>query len=187
MRTITKLMGISLLVFGLVGCDDATKDNQEPATNATVTTSAGQQINLLEGKLAFTLPKGMADQSRKLGDQANNTYVYADSSGQRALIVILRDKTADNLVTLSQRLEEQQRSRDSNLQVVTNKAIEVDGTSLRQLDSIITSGGQKAYSSILLGELNDQLLTIQITLPADNQQQAQSEAESIIHTLMLKK
>lgn len=187
MRTITRLMGISLLVFGLVGCDNDTKDNSVSVDNATASTPIGQQISLLEGKLVFTLPNGMADQSSKLGDRAKHTYVYADSSGQRALIVILRDKTADSLATLAQRLEEQQRSRDSNLQVVTNKAIEVNGTPLRQLDSIITSGGQKAYSSILLGVLNDQLLTIQITLPADNQQQAQSEAESIIHTLTLKK
>ena len=187
MRIIAKLMGISLLVFGLAGCDQSTKDNSVSVDNATASTPTGQQISLLEGKLAFTLPNGMADQSAKLGDRTNHTYVYADSSGQLALIVILRDKTPDSLATLAQRLEEQQRSRDSNLQVVTNKAIEVNGMPLRQLDSIITSGGQKAYSSILLGLLNDQLLTIQITLPTDNQQQAQSEAESIIHTLMLKK
>jgi hypothetical protein len=71
--------------------------------------------------------------------------------------------------------------------VVTNKAIDVNGVPLRQLDSIITSGGEKAYSSILIGTLDNNMLTIQVTLPADNQQQAQSEAEGIIKTLKLNK
>ncbi len=187
MRKVTKLMGISLLVLGLAACDGATKDSTAPAGNAAASTPTGQQVSLLDGKLTFTLPAGMADQSGKLGSQANNMHVYADSTGQRALIVILGDKTPDNLEVLTQRLEEQQRSRDANLQVITNKAIDVSGVPLRQLDTIITSGGQKAYSSILLGSVDSKLLTIQITLPADNQQQAQSEAESIIGTLKLNK
>jgi len=58
---------------------------------------------------------------------------------------------------------------------------------LRQLDSIITSAGEKAYSSILIGSLDNDMLTIQVTLPADNLQQAQSEAAGIISTLKLKK
>ncbi|MNV80280.1 hypothetical protein D3C71_1738770 [compost metagenome] len=103
------------------------------------------------------------------------------------MIVILGDKTADSLETLSKRLEDTQRARDANLQVVTNKAIDVNGVPLRQLDSIITSGGEKAYSSILIGTLDNNMLTIQVTLPADNQQQAQSEAEGIIKTLKLNK
>ncbi|MFC0226023.1 DcrB family lipoprotein [Serratia aquatilis] len=185
MHKVTKLMGISLLVLGLAACDGETKDNKAPADSATANAPAGQQVSLLNGKLAFTLPNGMADQSGKLGNQANNMHVYADSTGQRALIVILGDNTPDSLENLATRLEEQQRSRDANLQVITNKAIDINGVSLRQLDSIITSGGQKAYSSILLGTLDNQLLTIQITLPADNQQQAQSEAEGIIHALKL--
>jgi len=113
-------------------------------------------------------------------------HVYADSTGQRAVIVILGDKTADSLETLAKRLENTQRARDANLQVITNKALDVNGVPLRQLDSIITSGGEKAYSSVLIGSLNNNMLTIQVTLPADNQQQAQTEAEGIISTLKLK-
>ncbi|HEI8868036.1 DcrB family lipoprotein [Serratia sp. AKBS12] len=186
MRKVATLMGIGLLVLGLAACDGDTKDTSAPAGDAAASAAAGQQVNLLDGKLTFTLPTGMSDQSGKLGNQANNMHVYADTTGQRALIVILGDKTADTLETLAQRLEEKQRSRDANLQVVTNKAIEIDGVPLRQLDSIIASGGEKAYSSILIGTLDNQLLTIQVTLPADNQQQAQTEAESIISTLKLK-
>ncbi|MCH4193932.1 MAG: DcrB family lipoprotein [Serratia liquefaciens] len=187
MRKVAKLMGISLLVLGLAACDGETKDTKAPGGDAATSAPAGQQVSLLEGKLAFTLPVGMADQSGKLGNQANNMHVYADSTGQRAVIVILGDKTADSLETLSKRLEDTQRARDANLQVVTNKAIDVNGVPLRQLDSIITSGGEKAYSSILIGTLDNNMLTIQVTLPADNQQQAQSEAEGIIKTLKLNK
>ncbi|RLM16137.1 hypothetical protein BIY27_02000 [Gibbsiella quercinecans] len=194
MRKIVKVMGIGLIALGLAACDGQTQETQAPAGNSsnnsssnTAATNAqtGSQVSLLGGKLVFTLPNGMTDQSGKLGNQANNMHVYADSSGQRAVIVILGDKTADSLETLGQRLEEKQRSRDANLQVITNKAIEIDGVPLRQLDSIITSGGEKAYSSILIGTLDNQLLTIQITLPADNQQQAQSQAEGVINTLKL--
>ncbi|CAI0915843.1 Uncharacterised protein [Serratia quinivorans] len=187
MRKVAKLMGISLLVLGLAACDGDTKDTKASAGDAAASAPVGQQVSLLDGKLAFTLPAGMADQSGKLGNQANNMHVYADSTGQRALIVILGDKTADSLETLSKRLEDTQRSRDANLQVITNKAIDVNGVPLRQLDSIITSGGEKAYSSILIGTLDNNMLTIQVTLPADNQQQAQSEAEGIIKTLKLNK
>lgn len=187
MRKVAKLMGISLLVLGLAACDGETKDTKASAGDAAASAPAGRQVSLLDGKLAFTLPVGMADQSGKLGNQANNMHVYADSTGQRALIVILGDKTADSLETLSKRLEDTQRSRDANLQVITNKAIDVNGVPLRQLDSIITSGGEKAYSSILIGTLDNNMLTIQVTLPADNQQQAQSEAEGIIKTLKLNK
>ena len=37
-------------------------------------------------------------------------HVYADSTGQRAVIVILGDKTADSLETLAKRLENTQRA-----------------------------------------------------------------------------
>lgn len=186
MRKIAKLMAICLLMLGLAACDINSKDTKPTANDASASVLAGQQVSLLAGKLAFTLPAGMAERSSKLGAQANNMHVYADSTGQRALIVILGDKTADNLETLAKRLEENQRARDANLQVVINKAIGINGMPLRQLDSIITSGGGKAYSSVLIGTLDNDMLTIQITLPADNQQQAQTEAESIISTLKLK-
>ncbi|SUH34291.1 lipoprotein [Salmonella enterica subsp. enterica] len=72
------------------------------------------------------------------------------------------------------------------LQVVTNKSIELKGHTLQQLDSIISAKGQTAYSSIVLGKVDNQLLTIQVTLPADNQQKAQTTAENIINTLVIK-
>lgn len=184
MRKVAKLMGISLLVLGLTACDGDTKDSKAPAGDATASVQAAP-VSLLGGKLTFTLPNGMADQSSKLSQQSTNRHVFADSTGQRALIVIVGDKPADSLETLAQNMEQQQRSRDANLQVITNKVVDINGVALRQLDSIITSGGQKAYSSILFGELGNQLLTIQVTLPADNQQQAQSEAAGIISSLKL--
>ncbi|QLH61819.1 DcrB family lipoprotein [Serratia symbiotica] len=181
MHKVAKLLGISLLVFGLAACDGGTKDR-------TVTSGqTGQQVSLLGSRLMFTLPAGMADKSGELSNQANNVHVYADSTDRRAVLVIRADKAVDSLEMLAKRLEDTQRVRDANLQVITNKAIEVNGVPLRQLDSIITSAGEKAYSSILIGSLDNDMLTIQVTLPADNLQQAQSEAAGIISTLKLKK
>ncbi|MRS17184.1 DUF1795 domain-containing protein [Enterobacteriaceae bacterium RIT691] len=184
MRNMVKYVGIGLLVMGLAACDNS--DSKTPAQGAAAESStAAQPVSLLDGKLSFSLPAGMTDQSGKLGTQANNMHVYSDATGQKAVIVIVGDNTNEDLGLLAQRLEGQQRSRDPQLQVVTNKSIELKGHTLQQLDSIISAKGQTAYSSVLLGKVDDKLLTLQITLPADDQQKAQSEAESIINTLVI--
>lgn len=185
MPNVVKYLGIALLATLLAACDEKKESaavGDAPAAQATTS----QTIELLSGKLAFRLPADMQDQSGKLGTQSNNMHVYANASGQKAVIVIVGDATTEELPVLMQRLENQQRTRDANLQVVTNKSIQVDGQTLQQLDSIISSSGQQAYSSVLLGNVDNHLLTLQITLPADNQQAAQSEAENIIATLALK-
>ena len=184
MRNLVKYVGIGLLVVGLAACDNS--DSKTPTEGAAAQSDAsGQTVSLLDGKLSFSLPAGMTDQSGKLGTQSNNLHVYSDVTGQKAVIVIVGDSTNEELNVLAQRLEEQQRSRDPQLQVVTNKSVEVKGHTLQQLDSIISAKGQTAWSSVLLGKIDDKLLTLQITLPADNQQQAQTEAESIINTLAI--
>jgi hypothetical protein len=61
----------------------------------------------------------------------------------------------------------------------------VKGHTLQQLDSIISAKGQTAYSSVILGKIDGKLLTMQVTLPADNQQQAQTAAENIINTIVI--
>jgi len=187
MRNIAKMMGMAVLIAGLAACDGKTTDapaadKGAPAASATAATVP---VSLLEGKVTFSLPQGMSDQSGKLGTQANNMHVYADSTGQKAVIVILSDNTTESLDVLAGRLQDQQKARDTNLQVVTNKSIQVNGQTLQQLDTVITSAGQKAYSSIVLGKVDSHLLTLQITLPADNQQQAQTDAETIINTLKI--
>ncbi|MDH2897799.1 MULTISPECIES: DcrB family lipoprotein [Rahnella] len=187
MRNIAKMMGMAVLIAGLAACDGKTTDapaadKGAPAASATAATVP---VSLLEGKVTFSLPQGMSDQSGKLGTQANNMHVYADSTGQKAVIVILGDNTTESLDVLAGRLQDQQKARDTNLQVVTNKSIQVNGQTLQQLDTVITSAGQKAYSSIVLGKVDSHLLTLQITLPADNQQQAQTDAETIINTLKI--
>ena len=184
MRNLVKYVGIGLLVMGLAACDN--RDTKAPAEGAAAESSAsGQPVSLLDGKLSFSLPADMTDQSGKLGTQANNMHVYSDATGQKAVIVIVGDNTNEDLAVLAKRLEDQQRSRDPQLQVVTNKSIELKGHTLQQLDSIISAKGQTAYSSVVLGKVDNQLLTLQITLPADDQQKAQTTAENIINTLVI--
>ncbi|SNY71586.1 DcrB family lipoprotein [Enterobacter sp. CC120223-11] len=184
MRKLVKYAGIGLLVMGLAACDNS--DSKAPAQGASAESSAAaQSIKLMDGKLNFSLPGDMTDQSGKLGTQANNMHVYSDATGQKAVIVIVGDNTSEDLGVLASRLEEQQRGRDPQLQVVTNKSIELKGHTLQQLDSIISAKGQTAYSSVVLGKVDDKLLTLQITLPADNQQKAQTQAEDIINTIVI--
>ncbi|EOI3444145.1 DcrB family lipoprotein [Cronobacter turicensis] len=185
MRNLVKYVGIGLLVMGLSACDN--KDSNAPASaGASQSEASGQPVSLLDGKLSFSLPADMTDQSGKVGTQANNMHVYSDQTGQKAVIVIVGEKSQESLEVLAKRLEDQQRARDPQLQVVTNKAIEIKGQKMQQLDTIISAKGQTAYSSVVLGNVDDKLLTLQITLPADNQQQAQSTAENIINTIVVK-
>ncbi|ELY4374712.1 DcrB family lipoprotein [Cronobacter sakazakii] len=185
MRNLVKYVGIGLLVMGLAACDN--NDSNAPASaGASQSEASGQPVSLLDGKLSFSLPSDMTDQSGKVGTQANNMHVYSDQTGQKAVIVIVGEKSRESLEVLAKRLEDQQRARDPQLQVVTNKAIEIKGQKMQQLDTVISAKGQTAYSSVVLGNVDDKLLTLQITLPADNQQQAQSTAENIINTIVVK-
>lgn len=184
MRNLVKLVGIGLLALGLVACDN--KESKTPAVDNSAQSTSGQSVSLLDGKLSFTLPADMSDQSGNVGTQSNNMHVYSDATGQKAVIVITGNSSTDKLDVLAQRLESEQRNRDPQLQVVTNKAIEVKGHALQQFDSVISSKGQTVYSSIILGNIGDRLLTMQITLPADNQQKAQAAAENIINTITIK-
>ncbi len=190
MNQLAKLAAVGLLAIGLSACDNGgdakTAGNAPAATeSASATTNNEQVISLLDGKLRFTLPAGINDRSGTLGTQANNMHVYADESGRQAVIVILNDDDPKPLDELMQGLEDLQRSRDANLQVITNKAIEISGQPFKQLDSVITVGNVKSYSSIVLGRVGGKLMTWQVTLPAEDQQQAQSIAEKIIGSMAI--
>ena len=114
MRNLVKYVGIGLLVVGLAACDNS--DTKTPAQGASAESNAtGQPVNLMDGKLSFSLPADMTDQSGKLGTQANNMHVYSDATGQKAVIVIVGDDTSEDLAVLSKRLEDQQRGRDPQL------------------------------------------------------------------------
>lgn len=182
MRNLLKYAGIGLLVVGLAACDG--KNDKAAADDNGV--SSSQNVTLMDGKLSFSLPAGMSDQSGKLGTQANNMHVYADATGQKAIIVIEGDNTTEGLDVLSQRLEQQQRNRDPQLQVVTNKSVQLKGQQVQQLDTVISAKNQSSWSSVVLAKVDGKLLTLQITLPAENQQQSQTEAENIINTITLK-
>ncbi|CCP08859.1 DcrB family lipoprotein [Erwinia amylovora] len=184
MRNLLKYAGIAVLVAGLAACDG--KNDKAAASQDASSSQSAQNVTLMGGKLGFALPPGMSDKSGKLGTQANNKHVYADESGQKAIIVIEGGSTSEGLDTLAERLEAQQRSRDPQLQVVTNKTIGVNNLKLQQLDSVISANNQSSWSSVVLGKIDGKLMTLQITLPANNQQQAQIEAESIINSITLK-
>lgn len=184
MRNLVKYAGIGLLVLGLAACDqkkyDAANDNGASASQSA------QTVTLMDGKLSFALPPGMSDKSGKLGSQSTNMHVYADESGARAIIVIAGDPTNEGLDVLSQRMEQQQRNRDPQLQVVSNKAVTLGGEPAQQLDTVISANNQTSWSSVVLAKVDGKLMTMQITLPGQNQQQAQSDAETVVKSIKLK-
>ena len=186
MRNLLKYAGVSLLVVGLAACDGKSDTAAADKNASSQASQSSQTASLMDGKLSFALPAGMSDKSGKLGTQANNMHVYADESGQKAIIVIEGDSSNDTLEDLSKRMIEQQRSRAPQLQVVTNKEITVNDQQLQQLDTVISANNQTVWSSLVMGKVDGKLLTMQISLPGDDQQAAQTEAGNILKTLQLK-
>ena len=184
MRNLVKYAGIGLLVLGLAACDQ--KKDEATDSNSTTASQSAQNVTLMDGKLSFSLPAGMSDKSGKLGNQTTNMHVYADETGARAVIVIAGDATSEGLDVLAQRLEQQQRNRDPQLQVVSDKAITLKDQPAQRLDSVVSANNQTSWSSVILAKVDGKLLTLQITLPGDNQQQAQSDADSIVQSITLK-
>ena len=183
MRNLVKYVGMGLLVLGLAACDQ--KKDEAANDNGVSASQSAQTVTLMDGKLSFSLPPGMSDKSGKLGSQTTNMHVYADETGARAIIVIAGDPTNDGLDVLSQRMEQQQRNRDPQLQVVSNKSVTLKDQPAQQLDTVISANNQTSWSSVVLAKVDGKLVTLQITLPGDNQQQAQTDAETIINTLKI--
>ncbi|SLM61238.1 MULTISPECIES: DcrB family lipoprotein [Dickeya] len=188
MPNLAKYLGIGLLAATLAACDgNSDKKTSVPAAKpaAAAENATSPNVSLLSGKLTFTLPDGLSDQTGKLGNQKNNMHVYADPSGQKTIIVIVADDTPLDLPTFGQRIEEQQRGRDASVQVLSNKPVTLSGQQVQQFDSVTTNNGQKAFSSIVMAKVDNHLVTLQIGLPADNLPQAQSDAGKIIASLKL--
>ncbi|MCW0938125.1 DcrB family lipoprotein [Pantoea sp. RG18] len=184
MRNLVKYVGMGLLVLGLAACDQ--KKDEAANDNGVSASQSAQTVTLMDGKLSFSLPPGMSDKSGKLGSQTTNMQVYADETGARAIIVIAGDPTNDGLDVLSQRMEQQQRNRDPQLQVVSNKSVTLKDQPAQQLDTVISANNQTSWSSVVLAKVDGKLVTLQITLPGDNQQQAQSDADNIVKSITLK-
>lgn len=167
---ISKYIAMSLLALLLAACD----------------TDSAQTVTLMDGKLSFTLPAGMMDKSGKLSTQAINKHIYTDKSGKRTIIVIDGDNIAEGLDVLSQRLESQQRHHDPKLRVISNKPVHLQGNAAYQLNTVLSADNHSAWSSVILSKVNGKFLTFQITLPANDVQQARNEAEAIISSIVLK-
>lgn len=191
MRNIVKYIGISLLITGLAACDgqkdnQKTKENNTTASSSAVSVPAGETVSLFDGKAEFTLPAGLTDQTGKLGTQSNSMHVYADKTGQQAVIVILAPMPQEDLKTLSTRLVEQQKSRDPSLKLLSDDAIKVGNADARKVVSTQMSHNNMSYSSIVLAHIGNDLLTIQTSLPASNQEEAAKVADGVISTLKVK-
>ncbi len=184
MRNLIKYLSVGLLVIGLAACDQ--KKDETAGQHAAASQQDLQTVTLADGKLSFSLPTGMTDQTGKLGTTSNNMHVYANNNGQQAIIVIIGDTTSEALDVLTQRLEQQQRTRDPQLQVVSDKAITLNDQPAQQLDSVISAKNQTNWSTVVMTKIDGKLVTLQISLPADNQAQAQTTAANIVKTIQVK-
>ncbi|ACR67286.1 DUF1795 domain-containing protein [Edwardsiella ictaluri] len=187
MGNLVKLIGVGLLVTGLAACDgSSTAETNAPVQGANATQPSvpeGAKVSLLDGKIGFTLPAGLSDQTSKLGSQTNNMSVYANKTGQQAVIVILAPMPQDNLNALSTRLIDQQKSRDASLQLLSSESVKLGGKEVEKVVSMQQANGHAIYSSIILAQVGDQLMTMQISLPGDNRQEAANIANGVLDTL----
>ncbi|QBH98294.1 DUF1795 domain-containing protein [Limnobaculum zhutongyuii] len=184
MQKLVKIVGVCLFAASLMACDGS-KD-QPAATGSGTSAEQSGQTSVLGGKVNFTVPDGLQDQSGKSGSQATNMAVYADNAAQKMLIVIsssMPDDTLENLIT---RMEAQQKMRDAELVVVKKEEVTADGQKLQRLDTAIRIDGKKNYSSTLLGQIDKQLLTMQLTYPIEQQEDAEKAINQFISSLKIK-
>ncbi|SFD18451.1 Uncharacterised protein [Pragia fontium] len=185
MQKIVKIIGLCLFAASLAACDGG-KEQSTPAGNSASTEQSAQQISALGGKVSFTVPDGLQDQSGKNTSQTTNMAVYADNNAQKMLIVISSSMPGDSLENLLTRMEDQQKMRDSELLVIKKTSVEASGQQLQRLDTAIKIDGKKNFSSTLLGQIDDQLLTMQITYPIDQQADAEKAVDKFISSLKIK-
>lgn len=179
MKTLIKVLSVSLLVGWLSGCDDGS------AAGTKNSTLNGQTVSLLEGGVTLTLPKKLRDQRGNLEAQTNNMFVYADTSGWQSAIVILSDDNDESTQTLIDELEKQQLSRDDRLQTLQRNTFNIGQHQLQRLDTLTQTKDRSVYSSIILMKLRGKLITLQINMPADNLSATAQAVEQIIQSIQI--
>ena len=190
MQKLIKTMGLCLFAVSLAACDGNKDSSTAPSDNgssaaAQPSSSADGQTQVLGGKVSFNVPKGLQDQSGKSPSQTTNMAVFADNAAQKMLIVISSSMPDDSLENLITRMEAQQKMRDSELTVLKKGSIEAGGQTLQRLDTLVRIDGKKNYSSTILGQIGQQLLTIQLTYPADQQADAEKAVDAFIASLKI--
>ena len=184
MRNLVKYVGIGLLVMGLAACDNSDSKRNRWRSSGEQCQRPGNQPAGWQAELHPACPHGRPERQTGYPGRTICTSTLT-LTGQKAVIVIVGDSTNEDLAVLAKRLEDQQRSRDPQLQVVSNKPLEIKRPYPAAAGQHHLRQGADRWSSVILGKVDDKLLTLQVTLPADNQQQAQTEAESIINTLTI--
>ncbi len=185
MRNLSKFLGVGIVLLSLSACDQKTDADNHASGNQHSAQVSGRKIALIDSKLTFTLPQNMNDETGKLGTQSNNMHVYANADGQQAVIVIVGDETPLSLSELSQKLQTQQRNRDPQLQVVSDKSVTLGNGTAQQLDSVISTNNHSSWSTVVFAKVNNKLVTLQISLPADNQSESQALASDIVNSIHL--
>lgn len=188
MHKLLRIIGISLLASALISCGDSSDDQvMHSLTGNESVIKSGQKISLLKGDFTLYLPKNMHDKNGQLENQTNNMHVYTSDSGRSTALVIFSDySNIDALPSMLDNIELQLRTRDDSLEVTVKKASVLENNqTIQRLDTITQIKGQKAYTSNVLGMVDQQLFTLRITLPATDPTLAEKTIDRIIQSLQI--
>ncbi|MBC2658792.1 hypothetical protein H7A76_25430 [Pseudomonas sp. MSSRFD41] len=150
--------------------------NAVAAGKSTARQASGEKVTLLDGKLAFSLPKGFSAAALPGGDEAKGTggasgTLYANDDTRTVVIAaqnsipngarvkdndsaFLDDATAGFLVQQSQALPDFKKQ--------AQRSLILKGLGVRQIDSTATQGGGLTLNSTLIAGSGTHMAVIQV-------------------------
>lgn len=176
-----RFFSMLVLAITLTACD-----NNSQNTLAAPEPDAMQKVSLWQDKIQLSIPQNWRDQSNQLTQQSNDRYIFTNQDTSQSLIVLLDEPFKGELSEQVKNIEENRKQRDASQVTISSKPIEVSGYSLYRLDMRSKENDHETLVSTITGNVNDRLLTIQVSLPAEPPQEAQKIVQSIQDSLTLK-
>jgi type IV pilus biogenesis protein CpaD/CtpE len=187
MKKAVKMLAAGLITLALAGCDNGDSQTQNDIkTDVVQPTDSVQRIELLDGRFSFTVPDGVNDRNGQLANQTNNMRVFADESGARNVVSLITEAEDTNLQVAIEALANQYVARDSSAKVMVKEPISLSDHPAWRLDMISYSKGQSTYSSIVMITLDDELITLQISVREGGKIKPEAVVASVIDSIQIK-
>ncbi|NBF06746.1 hypothetical protein GV819_31215 [Pseudomonas sp. Fl5BN2] len=150
--------------------------NAVAASKSTAKQTPGEQVSLLAGKLAFTLPKGFSASALSAGSEANGTEgasgtLYSNASTKTVVIaaqnsipngVQVKDNDPEFLDQAVSGFLSQQAAALPDFSKQSEKSMTLKGLGVRQIDSTATQGGGQTLNSTLIAGSGTHVAVIQV-------------------------
>ncbi|MGL4858321.1 MAG: DcrB-related protein [Enterobacteriaceae bacterium] len=184
-----RLTGFCLLIlslFALAACDNA-QESASPSVHTSTAQNGDSTYTLLEGKLTFTLPAVMQDQSQSLNPPSTTKFIYSDATGMQSLIVLIDPPVNLSPADQAQGLVQFYQKKVPDMKVLLDKSITIDKTEMHRLDLFDDNPNRKVkvLSVFVLGNIDNQVVTFQLSMPANDMAQAQKQVQQIIDSIKL--